>query len=119
MRISFTPLPSTLSCPAINALSILSVNTERDCQEFMDYWNLVRAAQCELKGNVIVFGENRAMLYIGTLDGFAMQKFDEVETVSEIRIYLDAFELYLRRLRKDRRYGEILEMERQRMRVCI
>jgi hypothetical protein len=87
---------------------------ENQCDEFKHFCNMRRVAMCELTGKVILFAKNKKYLWMGRqrLDEVDL-KIAQIEDLDGNYVDLKFTEKYIREIKKDSSYQDILAGERQ------
>ena len=89
---------------------------DNQCDDFKHFSNIRRVAMCELTGKVILFGNNKKYLWMGRrrLDEVDL-KMAQIEDLDGNYVDLKFTEKYIREIKNDPLYEDILEGEREFM----
>ena len=86
---------------------------DRFCEAHRHYGNMERVARCELTGEVIFFTKNKKYLLVESPDEIDDQNIAQAQDFDGNKIDLTFTERYIREIKSDPLYEEILETERE------
>jgi len=87
--------------------------SNRFCEAHRHYDNMERVARCELTGEVIFFTKNKKYLLVESPDEIDDQEIAQAQDFDGNKIDLAFTERYIREIKRDPLYEEILETERE------
>jgi hypothetical protein len=86
---------------------------ENLCDDFKHFCNMRRVAMCQLTGKVILFAANKKYLWMGPRPDEVDLKIAQIEDLDGNYVDLKFTEKYIRVIKNDPLYKEILEGERE------
>jgi len=86
---------------------------ERLCDDFKHFCNMRRVAMCQLTGKAILFAKNKKYLWMGRQLDEVDLKIMQIEDLDGNYVDLKFTEKYIREIKNDPLYEEILKGERE------
>ena len=83
------------------------------CDAYRHYWNVRRVAKCVFTGEVIFFAKNKRYLWMGRPDEIDNQEIAQLEDLDGNCVDLEFTDKYIREIKSDPLYEDILEDERE------